>query len=310
MRLMSKESYSGRWRNILQVNNLTTTCIHRAHYECLFVLLPSRPCSDMCIDIFSNCFDKILLLGDLWPEQMGCSNFPSASACFKPRLHDNLLESGSDMETGVVETTSLSNGLTQVFDQEISTSVTSDDSRLIVTNSTTHERITTNVINISQGVMSDSGTSERTQSVTESSKSISTERNVVTDELSEQGLTTVNQDVKNIINASDKEDSATTVETNRQEEATTTALLGSAATPTCEVITVESCSKYYNWTILPNSFGHETQLQAEESLARLFVSIDDLNSRYCAGYLESIVCASLLPPCGTGEMVLRYTYLV
>ena len=305
---MSKESYSGRWRNILQVNNLTTTCIHRAHYVCQFGLLPSRPCSDMCIDIFSNCFDKILLLQDLWPEQMGCSNFPSASACFKPRLQDNVLESGGDMKHGVVQTTSLTNSLTQIFDQEISTAVTRDGSRLIVTNSTTHELITTEVINIPQGIISDSSTSERTQSVTESSKSISTERDAVTNELREQRLNAVNQNAENI-NASDQEDSATTVETNSQEEATT-ALLGSAATPTCEVITVESCSKYYNRTILPNSFGYETQLQAEESLARLFVSIGDLNSRYCEGYLESIVCAILLPPCGTGEMVLRYTYLV
>ena len=266
----------------------------------------------MCIDIFSNCFDKILVLGDLWPEQMGCSNFPSASACFKPRLHDNVLQSGSDMETGVVKTTSLSNGLsnglTQIFDKEISTPVTSDGSRLIVTNSTTYERIITDVVNIPQGVMSDSNTSECTQNVTESSKSVSTERNAVTDELREQRLNAVNQNAENI-NASDQGDSATTVETNSQEEATT-ALLGSAATPACEVITVESCSKYYNRTILPNSFGYETQLQAEESLARLFVSIGDLNSRYCEGYLESIVCAILLPPCGTGEMVLRYTYLV
>ena len=248
----------------------------------------------MCNDIFSNCFDKILLLGDLWPEQMGCSNFPSAPACFKPRLHDSVPGSGSNIETGVVETMSLSNSLTQMFDQEIGTSRTSDDSRLLVTNSMTRERIRRDVININLVVMSDSGISERTQSVTEPSKLTTAERIVVTEQLREERLTTVDQNTENIINAFDQEDS-TTVEANRQE-GTTTTLLESTATPTCEVVTVKSCSKYYNWTILPNNFGHETQLQAEESLARLIVSIGDVNSRYCAGYLESIMCASLLPP--------------
>ena len=255
----------------------------------------------MCTDVFSHCFDEILLLGDLWPGQMGCSNIPSAQACFKPRFHDYVPDSGSNIETGVVDTMSLSNSLTQMFDQEIGTSLTSDGSRLLVTNSMTHERIRRDVININLGVVSDSGIPERTQSVTESSKLITTERIVVTDELREQHLSTVNHNVENIINASDQENSTTTVVTNGQEE-TTTALLESATAPTCEAVIVESCSKYYNATILPNNFGHETQLQAEEPLVRLIVSVGDVNSRYCAGYLESTMCASLLPPCDTGEL--------
>ena len=248
--------------------------------------MPFRPCSDICVDIFSNCFEFILVLGDLWPEQMGCSNFPSGSACFKPSSHDSVLEDGA-VYVG-------NDGLAQTFDnREISTSVATDDTRVLDTNNTVRDWTTAaNVVEINQGGISDSEMLDHAESTTESKAAASSTRHAKrATATSENPVTSAKSDL-------------TAFELTTQESPTTNM---NDVTQTCEEVTLESCSKYYNETVLPNSYGHETQFQAGESLTRLFVSVGDLNSRYCAEYLESFLCSSLLPPCGTGEMVLRYS---
>ena len=250
----------------------------------------------MCTDVFANCFELIQTLGDLWSDAMGC--YPSSdSACFKPEFKPETDDgAGIDINIAIEPTsksTQLTNNLT-FTSVELTTVTTDDDNRLLITNTTMVDKQLTEVEN-TQDRLSSSGNVETTQNATTVSViSKTTKRNVVIDEL-EGEITATGEELEKIQRI------ATTGTISRT---TTTTTLQSVASPKCEILTIESCSKYYNRTSLLN--GDDTRIQAEKTLPLVQSLVSGIVSSYCAQYLESFICAGSLPPCDSDDVVLRY----
>ena len=253
----------------------------------------------MCTDIFSNCFELIVTLGDLWPEEMGCPHFPSSdSTCFKPQLHDTVETNNVAIER-TMTSTPFTNNLTHTPNMEFTTVSAGDESGRLVTNITVDKLIKSKIDQSQYRLGSTGSTSD-----VETARSAAT-LSALSETINVATTAKVTEATRRI---------ATTQETSSPKITETTVSTPTTVSPTkspkCELLTVESCYKYYNLTILPNGFGHETQSQAERNLSKrdLMTFASDVDSRYCAEYLESFICAGFLPPCGPGDLVIRYLF--